>query len=64
MLGEDWAVLLCLDEDDLVLGQYSSAWFSLSSTSLLWSLSYLLVCKLWFGLLTNGELAPFLTISL
>jgi hypothetical protein len=61
---EDWAVLLCLDEDELVLGQYSSAWFSWSGTSLLWSFSYLLVCKLWFGLLTNGDLAPFLTPSL
>jgi hypothetical protein len=25
MLGEDWAVLLCLDEDELDLGQYFSA---------------------------------------
>jgi hypothetical protein len=59
-----WVVLLCLNEDELDLGQYFSAWFSLSSTSLLWSLSYLLVCKMWFGILTNGELAPFLTPSL
>jgi hypothetical protein len=35
MLGEDWAVLLYLDENELDLGQYFSAWFNLSSTSLL-----------------------------
>jgi hypothetical protein len=35
MLDVDWAALLYLDEDDLDLGQYLSASFSLSSTSLL-----------------------------
>jgi hypothetical protein len=43
MHGVDFAVLLCLDEDELALGQYFSAWFRLSSTSLLWSFSYLLI---------------------
>jgi hypothetical protein len=36
-------MLLCLDEDELDLEQYFSAWFILSSTSLLLSFSYLLM---------------------
>jgi hypothetical protein len=41
-----------------------SAWFGLGKTSLLCSFSYLLMCKVCYGLLTNGDLAPFLTPSL
>jgi hypothetical protein len=59
-----WAALLCLDDDVMILSSTSLPWFNLSNSSLLWSSSYLLVFKWWFGILTNGELAPFLTPSL
>jgi hypothetical protein len=59
-----WAVLLCLNDVVMSLGSASLPWLSLISNSLLWSLSYLLVCNLGFGLLTSGEFAPFLTSSL
>jgi hypothetical protein len=54
-----WTVLSCLYDVVMILGSASLPWFNLSSTSLPWSFSYLLVCNFRFGLLTNGELAPF-----
>jgi hypothetical protein len=59
-----WAVLLCHDENELDLGQYYSVWFSFEQHLLALDLLLPTNVQMWFGLLTNGELAPFLTPSL
>jgi hypothetical protein len=64
MLDVDGQYFSALMKMSLTLGSTSLPGSALRNTSLLLNFSYLLVCKMWFGLLTNGEFAPFLTPSL